>query len=70
MLLLLSAADEVARLLEVPLDGTRRELLWARRTHGIEPHTYLVDLMQRIPRYFCAQVCELTPVVLAQQTPP
>jgi transposase len=43
--------------------GIIQSLLTTCKLHGVSPHTYLVDVLQRVGRHPAAQVIELTPRV-------
>ena len=43
------------------LGADMQSLIVTYRLHGIDPYTYLVDLLQRVGQHPAARVAELTP---------
>lgn len=41
--------------------GIVQNLIFTCRLHGIDPYTYLVDVLQRVAQHPVARVAELTP---------
>jgi hypothetical protein len=43
--------------------GIIQSLLTTCRLHGVDPHTYLIDVLQRVATHLASRVDELTPRV-------
>lgn len=41
--------------------ATIQSLVVTSRLHGVDPYTYLVDVLQRVGRHPASQVADLTP---------
>jgi len=41
--------------------GVAQSLIVTSRLHGIDPYTYLVDILQRVGQHPASRVAELTP---------
>jgi hypothetical protein len=41
--------------------GIIQSLIVTRRLHGVDPYTYLVDVLQRVAQHPASRVAELTP---------
>ena len=47
--------------------GIVQSLITTCRLHGVDPYTYLVDVLQRVGQHPAARVAELTPRLWKQQ---